>query len=223
MNIHTGSAQAVYTRLHDEYGPQCWWPANSDFEVMVGAVLTQNTAWRNVEKALANLKVCNALSLQGINVMQDTLLTECLRPAGTYNVKVKRLRALCQWLNTNGGISRLRQCDTLELRTALLSIHGIGPETADAILLYALQRPVFVIDAYTRRLLQRLGWVIGNEPYEKLRGAFEAALSPDTKVFNEFHALIVTHGKQHCRTRPRCSGCCLAQICEYSRGISRLQ
>ncbi len=212
----------MYTDLFRRYGPQFWWPANSAFEVMVGAILTQHTAWQNVEKALANLKARKALSLRGVNALRDDTLARCLRPAGTYNLKLKRIRALCDWLVSQGGISRLHRRSTTELRSELLNVNGVGPETADVILLYALKRPVFVIDAYTRRLSQRLGWASGKEPYDGLRNEFEYALSPDPQVFNEFHALIVAHGKRHCRSKPICAGCCLAQICNHKSALGRL-
>ena len=223
MKIVPSSARSVFTDLFRRYGPQFWWPANSAFEVMIGAVLTQNTAWRNVEKALANLKAHKTLNLRALNALRDDTLATCLRPAGTYNVKLKRVRALCEWLVSQGGISRLHRRSTSELRSELLNINGVGPETADAILLYALQRPVFVIDAYTRRLAQRLGWASGKEPYDHLRSEFEYALSPDPQIFNEYHALIVVHGKQHCRSSPLCVGCCLAQNCDHNSALGRSQ
>lgn len=209
----TPSFRNVYRRLYRHYGPQHWWPGDSAFEIMVGAVLTQNTAWVNVERAIANLKAAGALSPQAIHATPARRLAAWLRPSGYFNVKARRLRALCAWLLQAGGVSRLRRMATPPLRAALLAVHGVGPETADDILLYGFDRPVFVIDAYTRRLFRRLGLVQGRESYETLRARFEQALAPDPGLYNEYHALIVRHAKQVCRTRPRCGACCLADRC----------
>ena len=152
---------AVYRRLHATHGPQHWWPGDSVFEIMVGAVLTQNTAWTNVEKAIANLKAANALSPQAIVAASHQRLAAWLKPSGYFNVKAKRLRAFCEWLIRAGGAKRIMRLPTDILRAQLLEVHGIGPETADDILLYAFNRPVFVVDAYTRRLFARLGVIEG--------------------------------------------------------------
>ncbi|MES9992648.1 MAG: endonuclease [Candidatus Thiodiazotropha sp.] len=203
----------IYARLLDRYGPQHWWPAESPFEVMVGAVLTQNTAWSNVEKAIANLKALDGgLSLESLLRISKARLAAALRPAGYFNVKAKRLRSLCRFLQRHQPLDQLQ---TDQLRGALLSVHGIGPETADDILLYAFNRPVFVIDAYTRRLFGRLGLIDANSGYESLRKGFEAALKPDSELFNEYHALIVVHAKELCRTRPVCGECPLRDLCAY--------
>lgn len=220
MRIEKSAARGVFERLYGHYGPQAWWPANSVFEVMLGAVLIQNTAWRNVEHALANLKQHSALSLRGVDRLSDAVLARCLRPSGCFNVKTRRVRALCEWLRTSGGIKRLQRDETEQLRADLLAVHGIGRETADAILLYGLQRPVFVIDTYTRRLLRRLGWGQGNEPYEALRNGFEKALPTNVQMYNEYHALIVAHGKQHCRSTPLCKACCLRPRCKYPASLA---
>jgi endonuclease-3 related protein len=203
----------IYRRLLATHGPQHWWPGETPFEIMVGAVLTQNTAWVNVERALANLKRAAALSPEAIVRVHPRRLASWLKPSGFFNVKAKRLRALCRWLIARGGIERLARVPTAELRRELLAVHGIGPETADDILLYAFGRPVFVIDAYTRRLFRRLGVLAGTEDYESLRALFEGALGADVPVFNEYHGLIVRHGKEVCRTVPRCGHCCLAIHC----------
>jgi len=195
------------------HGPQRWWPGDSRFEIMVGAVLTQNTAWSNVEKAIANLKRARALTPAAIVAAPAARLAGWLRPSGYFNVKARRLRALCVWLIARGGLRRLARLPTGRLRAELLAVHGIGPETADDILLYAFDRPVFVIDAYTRRLFRRLGTVAGDEAYESLRRLFEASLAPDVPRYNEYHALIVRHAKDVCRPRPRCSACCLKRLC----------
>jgi endonuclease-3 related protein len=205
--------RSLYRRLLAAYGPQHWWPAETPFEVMVGAVLTQNTAWTNVERAIGNLRSAARLSPEGVLGMSPDELARCLRPSGYFNVKADRLRAFCSALQAVGGEAGLAALPTPALRHALLAIHGIGPETADDILLYAFERPVFVIDAYTRRLLARTGLATGAEGYEVLRQAFERALGPDVALFNEFHALIVRHAKTACAPRPRCRGCCLAGSC----------
>ena len=207
---------AVYWRLHAAHGPQHWWPGDSAFEIMVGAVLTQNTAWTNVEKAIANLKAAKALSPETIAATPHRRLAAWLKPSGYFNIKAKRLRSMCAWLIHKGGTRKIARLPTGALRAELLQVHGIGPETADDILLYAFHRPVFVIDAYTRRIFTRLGLIEGSEHYETLRHLFENALEADVVMFNEYHALIVAHGKNICRKRPMCGGCCLADDCAYS-------
>jgi endonuclease-3 related protein len=205
--------QSVYRRLAAAHGPQHWWPGDSRFEIMVGAVLTQNTAWSNVEKAIANLKRAQALTPEAIAAAPHRRLAAWLKPSGYFNVKARRLRALCEWLLHQGGARRLARFPTARLRAELLAVHGVGPETADDILLYAFARPVFVIDAYTRRLFQRLGVIAGDEDYETLRRVFESKLDTDVPLFNEYHALIVAHAKDYCRPRPRCERCNLGTIC----------
>jgi endonuclease-3 related protein len=204
---------AVYRRLHAAHGPQHWWPGDSVFEIMVGAVLTQNTAWTNVEKAIANLKTAEALSSETIAAAPHRRLAAWLKPSGYFNIKAKRLQAFCAWLIRQGGAKRIARLPTEVLRAELLQVHGIGPETADDILLYAFNRPVFVIDAYTRRLFQRLGLIRGDEKYEQLRQWFETSLAADVPLFNEYHALIVAHAKNVCRPRPRCAMCKLGTLC----------
>ena len=200
---------ALYDRLLAAYGPQHWWPAESPFEVVVGAVLTQNTSWKNVEKALTSLKNARQLELDRIAVLPHEDLAELIKSSGFFNVKAKRLKNLCGWLQLQGGLDALTQWDTAGLRRALLEINGIGPETADDILLYALQRPVFVIDGYTRRLLRKLGLVQGKEDYETLRQLFESCLPPDHRLYNEYHALIVRHAKEKCTHDGHCRHCCV--------------
>lgn len=197
----------VYRRLLDAYGSQDWWPADSSFEVMVGAVLTQNTAWSNVEKAIKNLKHADYLSLDKILASSDDDLAQLIRPSGYFNIKAKRLKNLCQWLMENGGESRLAEFDTATLRSSLLNVNGVGAETADDILLYAFERPVFVIDAYTRRLFTKLSLIEGNEPYEQLRRIFETELEADVSLFNQYHALIVRHAKEKCLKSLDCRHC----------------
>lgn len=185
---------------------------------MVGAVLTQNAAWINVERAIANLKAAHLLDPAAIVASSPEELAERLRPSGYFNVKARRLRALCEFLLGHQDLDRLGDG---ALREGLLGVHGIGPETADDILLYAFDRPVFVIDAYTRRLFTRLGLLEGEPGYEALRHGFEQALGADTGLFNEYHALIDHHAKLICRPRPLCRECCLNSLCKaYSAGVS---
>lgn len=186
----------LYDRLLDAYGPQHWWPAESAFEVIVGAVLTQNTSWKNVEKAITRLKATGNLDLDHIVALSQDDLAGLIRSSGFFNVKAKRLKNLCGWLQSQGGLDELAGWRTGKLRQSLLEINGIGPETADDILLYAFQRPVFVIDSYTRRLLGTLGLIQGTEDYETLRQMFESCLPPDHRLYNEYHALIVRHAKE---------------------------
>lgn len=196
MRSKLNQLEEIYNCLLKAYGPQNWWPADSPFEVMVGAILTQNTAWINVEKAIINLKQADALNIHSIIELPDEKLAELIRPSGYFNVKTKRLKNYVGWFVDEGRFNKLNKLDDLELRKRLLSVNGIGPETADDILLYAFERPVFVIDAYTRRLLLKLDLINGDESYEDLRCMFETALEPDVEKFKEYHALIVRYAKQ---------------------------
>jgi endonuclease-3 related protein len=206
-----------YRLLLAHFGPQGWWPGDTPFEVMVGAVLTQNTAWANVEKAIGNLRSAGALDCRAILQMPETDLAQQLRPAGYFNVKARRLRAFCAFLEERGVLDspeRLgSQGDFQTLRKALLAVHGVGEETADSILLYALGFPVFVVDAYTRRIFGRLGLLRGNESYGGVQALFHAHLPQEVGLYNEYHALIVRLGKEVCRPRPRCGRCPLNCIC----------
>jgi endonuclease-3 related protein len=207
--------RSIFDRLLACYGPQRWWPAETPFEVMVGAVLTQSAAWSNVEKAISNLKAADKLSATGLRDIPIDDLARMIYPSGYYNAKAKKLKALVEWLGRYGDdLSRLDSIETDELRQELLNVHGIGPETADSILLYALDRPTFVIDAYTRRLFARLAIKPENDNYDGWRALFMDNLPPDVKMFNEYHALIVRHGKESCRNFPtRCPECCLIETC----------
>jgi endonuclease III related protein len=210
--------RVIYERLHAAYGPQGWWPADTRFEILVGAVLTQNAAWTNVEYALDHLRAAAALDAHTIACMEPARLGALIRPSGYYNLKARRLQALCRFVVDAGGIDALAGRETSTLRNDLLAVHGIGHETADDIVLYAFHRPVFVIDAYTRRIFSRLDLCAGDETYEDLRTAFERALGPDVPVFQEYHGLIVNHAKVACRKQPACADCCLRRMCPVGRG-----
>ncbi len=209
--------RAVYDLLLRCYGTQGWWPGETPFEVMVGAILTQNTSWSNVEQAIANLKQTGLLQPDAMLRCPVAALARVIRPAGYFNVKASRLRNLCLFLDAHGSLEALSALPDRELRDLLLAVGGIGPETADDILLYGLQRPFFVIDAYTRRVFSRLGVIQGDETYERLRRRFEKALGPDVRVMQEYHALIVRHAKHRCRKQPVCAGCCLYQACDLAK------
>jgi endonuclease-3 related protein len=208
----------VYKKLLKQYGHQHWWPADTPFEVMVGAILTQNTAWSNVERAIANLKSQSCLTPQGILQAPQAELADWLKPSGYFNIKTQRLRNVCQWYVDAGEFVALAEIDTKTLRKQLLSVNGVGPETADDILLYAFSRPVFVIDAYTRRIFSRLQLLDADTGYEDLRQQFETQLAADAVMFNEYHALIVRHAKEACKKRPDCAECCLVSSCPSSEG-----
>jgi endonuclease III related protein len=217
---NSSKLRATFEWLYEAYGPQHWWPGDTPFEVMIGAILTQNTAWSNVEKAMASLKAVDCLSPEAIFALPHESLAGLLRPSGYFNVKARRLQDFCEWYLAQGGYKTLAREETEALRRRLLGIKGLGPETADDILLYAFKRPVFVIDAYTRRLFARIGVIQGDEGYEELRYMFESALGPDVALYNEFHALIVRHAKAVCKSRPVCSGCGLAARCLASVYLS---
>ncbi len=199
----------IYHKLYHAFGPQHWWPGDSPFEIAVGAILTQNTNWANVEKAIASLKNKRALSAKGIHEMKTEKLALFIRPAGYFNVKARRLKAFIHFLinDYHGSMGRMKNEKLDTLRTKLLNVHGIGPETADSILLYALDNPVFVIDAYTKRVLSRHSVINHDENYERIQDLFHETLKRDTELFNEYHALFVRLGKTYCRKKPLCDGC----------------
>lgn len=207
---------AVYAHLLSRYGRQAWWPAESPFEVMLGALLTQNTGWSNVEKALANLKQQRALTPEAILDLSTENVENLLKPSGYFRIKTQRVQSYCRWYLSVGAYAGLDRLTTSTLRELLLKVHGIGPETADDILLYAFNRPVFVIDSYTRRLLQRLQLIQGEESYEQLRALFERNLPKRVDLYQQYHALIVMQAKQHCwKTKPDCPSCPLMSICVF--------
>ncbi len=209
----------IYRRLVAGYGRQHWWPAETPFEVMVGAILTQSAAWGNVERAMASLKAARVLSPRALRRLEIAQLARLIHASGYYKAKAKKLKCLAQWLGDfcNDNLSRLFSSDTESLRRRLLSIHGIGPETADSILLYAAGKPVFVIDAYTRRIIKRLGLAPDEATYHGYQRLFMANLPADTRLFNEYHALLVCLAKDVCRKRPLCQRCCLKSVCRFYR------
>jgi len=203
----------IYQRLYAAFGPQHWWPGESPFEVAVGAVLTQNTAWRNVERAIDNLKGADCLALDALLALPEVRLAELLRPAGYFNVKARRLRNLLGHLRDHGGeITPYLAGDLATRRAELLEVNGLGPETVDSILLYAGNRPTFVCDAYTRRLLTRHRLIDERATYEEMRALFMGHLPEDVTLYNEYHALIVRTGYHYCKPRPHCEECPLALL-----------
>jgi endonuclease-3 related protein len=205
----------VYQRLFQAFGPQDWWPGETPFEVMVGAVLTQNTNWQNVERAIANLRDADLLSPQALYAVAQEELEELIRPAGYFRVKARRLRSLVSFVveRYGGSLDAMFRTDLATLRTELLAINGIGPETADSILLYAGGLPAFVVDAYTHRVLGRHGWVGFDADYHEIQERLQDSVPQDVQIYNEYHALIVRLGKHFCRKRqPKCAECPLAEL-----------
>ncbi len=208
----------IYHLLKGAYGPQHWWPAEEPFEVMVGAILTQSAAWLNVEKAIASLKAAKALSPQELRRLSLSELANLIRPCGYYNAKADKLKALAHWLEEcyEDDLNKLFANSTGQLRQQLLSVFGIGQETADSIILYAADKPIFVIDAYTRRIFNRIGLAPDSNSYTAYQAFFMDNLPADVALFNEYHALLVNLGKNFCRSRPLCQQCCLQNICRFS-------
>ncbi|MFC1764507.1 endonuclease III domain-containing protein [Planctomycetota bacterium] len=208
------TVETIFQTLLAHFGPQHWWPGDSPFEVMVGAVLTQNTNWSNVEKALQRLKDADVLSAQALYQLEPDTLAGYLRPAGYFRLKTQRLRNLLRWLidSYDGDLHNLASRSWEILREELLAIKGIGPETADSILLYAMDRPVFVVDAYTARVAVRHGLIEPPFDYHELQELFVSHLPQEVKLFNEFHALLVALGKDYCKPKPRCENCPLAAL-----------
>jgi len=213
--VEENKIQAVYRYLLEYYGEQQWWPADDDFEVMVGAILTQNTSWTNVEKAMSQLKsrgLCSATALQYISQQE---LAPVIRSSGYYNQKAERLKSFANWYLEQGEYTSLNKQETTELRPALLALKGVGNETCDDILLYALHRPVFVIDSYTRRIFSRLGCFEDKLKYGFYQQQFQQSLPADVELYKQYHALIVVHAKQFCRKEPDCEGCPLVDHCQF--------
>ncbi len=208
--------KAIYRALYQTYGPQHWWPGDTPFEVLVGAVLTQNTSWANVEKAIANLKRERVLTFSRMINVAPEKLALLIRPSGYFNIKTKRLRHLLLFIHTHysDSIARMFAADSVRLRQQLLEVNGIGPETADSILLYAGEKPFFVVDAYTKRIFSRQGLIAGNADYRAVQYLFMDNLPRNTRFYNEYHALIVRIGKEHCKkAKPLCSDCPIGLQC----------
>lgn len=204
----------IYQLLLERFGPQHWWPGESRFEIIVGAILTQNTNWANVEKAIANLKRADCLGPERLYNLDTLQLAQLIRPAGYYNIKAKRLKNFLTWFfdNFDGQLAQAENLDTCQLREELLSVKGIGYETADSILLYAFDRPVFVVDTYTARIASRHMLIEPDAGYEQLRELFQSNLQQDTKLFNEYHALLVRAGKNYCKPAAKCANCPLEKL-----------
>ena len=211
----------IYHRLMARYGPQYWWPAQEPFEIIVGAILTQSAAWRNVEKAIANLKAAKALSPEALRRYSLSEIATLVHPCGYYNAKALKLKSLASWLGKyyDDNLNKLFIGNTGHLRQQLLSVHGIGQETADSIMLYAARKPVFVIDAYTRRIINRIGLAPDSNSYIAYQTLFMDNLSTDVGLFNEYHALLVCLAKDVCRSHPLCQQCCLNSICRFNEMI----
>ena len=211
------SPEIVYSDLKKHYGWQQWWPAETAFEIMVGAILTQGTSWSNVEKAIDSLKSANALDLEIINEMPRDHLSQLIYSAGFHNVKPDRLKSLSSYLmaNFDGKIEALKRLPTGTARSQLLAIDGIGPETADAILLYALGKSVFIVDTYTKRLFTRLGHAVEQDSYDSWQAFFVSQMHKTTYTFQQYHALIVEHSKARCKSKPICNSCPLASHCTF--------
>lgn len=204
--------QIIYDKLFQYYGPQYWWPAESSFEMMIGAILVQNTSWRNVDKALSNLKPI--LTPELIDELSADELARLIRSSGFFNIKTRRIKAFLEWFKSyHFDVKRIKKRPGHDLRKELLQIKGIGRETADVMLLYAFDKPIFVVDAYARRIFHRLGHDMPGS-YDDFRKWVEMELPENLTLFNEYHALLVKHAKQHCRSKPICNSCPLWDICD---------
>lgn len=204
----------IYRKLYKSFGPQHWWPGDTPFEIIIGAILTQNTNWQNVEKAINNLKKNKSLNPKKLKKIPIKNLARIIRPSGYYNIKARRLKEFINFLQDeyNFKLSSMAKEKTKILRKKLLEVKGIGPETADSILLYALNKPIFVVDAYTKRILTRHNILNHNPAYHETQKYFMDNLPRNTKLFNEYHALLVRLGKEYCRKTPRCGECPLKNI-----------
>lgn len=210
----------IQRRLHDHFGSLHWWPADSPFEVVVGAILTQNTAWTNVEQAIHNLRLAEALSPEKLAALPVCQLEKLIRPSGFFRQKASRLHVLAQLLveEWQGSLANFCSGPLSDVRARLLAVPGIGPETADSILLYAADRPSFVVDAYTRRIFERIGLLTGQEKYDEIRRMFMQSLPEETLLYNEYHAQIVQLAKTCCRkNKTFCPDCPLNSECDFSR------
>ncbi|MEM5799335.1 MAG: endonuclease III domain-containing protein [Candidatus Aenigmatarchaeota archaeon] len=209
--------QKIYELLLKKIGKQNWWPAETDFEIIVGAILTQQASWKNVEKAIKNLKENNSLDPKAIYDIKISELQKLIKPSGFYKIKAQRLKNFVNFLydRFNGDLNKLFSLEKDAIRKELLSVNGIGKETADSIILYSAQKPIFVVDAYTKRIFNRVGLIKEND-YEKIKKIFESNLPKDVELYKEYHALIVELGKNICKVKPKCNECCLNKWCEYA-------
>jgi endonuclease-3 related protein len=214
MNTVSDKLNEIYELLLKAYGPQHWWPAESPLEVMVGAVLTQNTNWQGVEQAIDNLKRNNLLNQHKLKAISIEELSRLIKPAGYFNLKARRLKNLIGMVAESYGadLDAMEQVETAQLRQELLLVNGVGPETADSILLYAFHRPIFVVDTYTYRVTSRHGLIEEEANYQALQDLFMEHLPLDVEMFNEYHALLVRVGKLHCKRKARCKGCPLEPL-----------
>ena len=206
--------QDAFDRLLQRYGPQHWWPGEGPFEILVGTVLVQNTNWRNVEKAIDNLREAGVMTPEKLFALDPEELSELIRPAGYYQVKTKRLRNLLRLVvdRYDGSLEEMFAGNMHALREELLGVNGVGPETADCILLYVGNFPKFIADGYAMRVAARHGWIEFEADYHGLQDFFESRLPAEAPLYNEYHALLVKVGKEHCKTKPICSGCPLEEL-----------
>lgn len=204
----------IYNKLYQTYGPRHWWPGDTSFEVMVGAILTQNTSWRNVDKAIQKLKGKGVLNPRGIHHLKKSQLASLIKSSGYYRIKTDRLKCFIDFLfeEYDGNIEEMGRERLGALREKLLKVKGVGPETADSILLYGLKKPIFVVDAYTKRILSRHGLISEKASYEEVQKLFMDYLPLDEKLFNEYHALLVHLGKTVCKKMPRCELCPIKDV-----------
>jgi len=210
----------VYQQLLGHYGEQSWWPADTAFEMMIGAILTQNTSWTNVEKALHNLREAEVLNVQALAACDKENLEQWVRPAGFFRQKSQRLLGLCHFYLEQGGIDGMKAWSMQSLRARLLGVHGIGPETADSILLYGIEKPIFVVDSYTKRIFHRLGILPEKiNSYDAVQDFFQQHIASSLVIYQELHALIVAHAKAHCRSKPQCHSCPMLTHCVYGLKI----
>ncbi len=209
MSISRRELLQVYKRLYHHYGDLHWWPGDTPLEISVGAILTQNTAWTNVEKAIARLKENRSLSVNALTRLSHRRLASLIKAAGYFNVKSRRLKNFISFLQNRygGSLKKMFHRETNRLREELLSVNGTGPETADSILLYAGEKPIFVIDAYTKRIFSRHQVMAYEKSYEEFQQLFMKSLPADVALYNQYHAMLVNIGKDFCRSRPRCDSC----------------
>ena len=204
----------IYPILLQRFGHRDWWPGDTPFEIVLGAILTQNTAWSNVEKAIANLKRAKVFSLKGLRGIPEAELAALIRSSGYFNQKAKKIKAFLAFLDERygGSLAQLKKAPLEKLRAELLGVKGIGPETADSILLYALEKKVFVVDAYTRRIFARHYYFDPGPSYDAVQERFERELPDDLDLYNDFHAQIVAVGNRYCKPKPKCEGCPLENL-----------